>query len=135
MTTTGAVEEPAELLGGRYALGDVLGVGGTAVVYRAHDVRTEALAGVTTFVHGRYSDDMAPGTNADTLAEIIQLARDTGGSAHVEHLISTGGTFTMDASLATIQAAIDEVGALPLDADGFRGAVLLTAGRNGSPRS
>jgi dihydroorotase len=67
-----------------------------------------AEAGVTVFVHGRYSDDMPPGTNADTLAEILQLARDTGCSVHVEHIISTGGTFTMETSLATLQQAIDE---------------------------
>jgi hypothetical protein len=67
-----------------------------------------AEAGVTVFVHGRYSDDVAPGTNAETLAEILQLARDTGCSVHVEHLISTGGTFTMEASLATLQQAADE---------------------------
>jgi dihydroorotase len=65
-------------------------------------------AGVPVFVHGRYSDDVPPGTNADTLTEIIQLARDTGCAVHVEHLISTGGTFTMDTSLATIQSAVDE---------------------------
>ena len=34
-----------------------------------------------------------------------QLARDTGASVHVEHLISTGGTFTMAESLATLAAA------------------------------
>ena len=67
-----------------------------------------AETGVTVFVHGRFSDDVAPGTNADTLAEILQLARDTGCSVHVEHLISTGGTFTMEASLATLQQARDE---------------------------
>lgn len=67
-----------------------------------------AEAGVPVFVHGRYSDDQPPGTNADTLAEILQLARDTGCSVHVEHLVSTGGTFTMAASVATLQAAIDE---------------------------
>jgi N-acyl-D-aspartate/D-glutamate deacylase len=67
-----------------------------------------AEAGVPVFVHGRYSDDVEPGTNADTLAEILQLARDTGCSVHVEHLISTGGTFTMEASLATLQQAVDE---------------------------
>jgi N-acyl-D-aspartate/D-glutamate deacylase len=67
-----------------------------------------AEVGHTVFVHGRYSDDVAPGTNADTLAEILQLARDTGCSVHVQHLISTGGTFTMDASLATLQQAVDE---------------------------
>lgn len=64
-----------------------------------------AEAGVCTYVHGRYSDDQAPGTNEETLAEILQLARDTGSSVHVEHLISTGGTFTMEASLATLDAA------------------------------
>ena len=49
MTTTGSVEGPAALLGGRYALGDVLGVGGTAVVYRARDVRTQAPVAVKLF--------------------------------------------------------------------------------------
>src|SRR5690606_38136508 len=39
-----------------------------------------AEAGVTVFVHGRYSDDVEPGTNAETIAEILQLARDTGAS-------------------------------------------------------
>jgi N-acyl-D-aspartate/D-glutamate deacylase len=64
-----------------------------------------AETGVCTYVHGRYSDDQAPGTNDDTLREILQLSRDTGSSVHVEHLISTGGTFTMAASLATLDAA------------------------------
>ena len=67
-----------------------------------------AETGVPVFVHGRYSDDVEPGTNADTLAEILQLARDTGCAVHVEHLISTGGTFTMEASLATLEAALAE---------------------------
>lgn len=65
-----------------------------------------AETGVALYVHGRYSDDQPPGTNADTLAEIIQLAQDTGASVHIEHLISTGGTFTMATSLATIEQAI-----------------------------
>lgn len=69
-----------------------------------------AEVGVTTYVHGRYSDDQEPGTNADTLQEILQLARDTGSSVHVEHLISTGGTFTMAESLATLEAAIADEG-------------------------
>lgn len=69
-----------------------------------------AEVGVPVFVHGRYSDDVEPGTNADTLAEILQLARDTGASVHVEHIISTGGTFTMEQSLATLQAAVDDEG-------------------------
>lgn len=64
-----------------------------------------AEAGVPVFVHGRYSDNTPPGTNADTLHEILQLARDTGCGVHVEHLVSTGGTFSMEASLATLEQA------------------------------
>ena len=47
-----------------------------------------AEVGVPVFVHGRYSDDVEPGTNADTLAEILQLARDTGcsGARRAPHL-------------------------------------------------
>ncbi|MGH9138709.1 MAG: amidohydrolase family protein [Acidimicrobiales bacterium] len=67
-----------------------------------------AEAGVPVFVHGRYSDNEQPGTNADTLNEILQLARDTGVAVHVEHIVSTGGTFTMDESLDTLQRAIDD---------------------------
>lgn len=64
-----------------------------------------AAAGVGVYVHGRYSDATPPGTNADTLAEILGLARATGAPVHVEHLPSTGGTFTMEESLATLAAA------------------------------
>jgi N-acyl-D-aspartate/D-glutamate deacylase len=67
-----------------------------------------AEAGVSVYVHGRYSDNTAPGTNAETLDEILRLARDTGCGVHVEHLISTGGTFSMAESLATLSAAADE---------------------------
>lgn len=67
--------------------------------------RAAAEGGVAVFVHGRYSDDTPPGTNADTLQEILQLARDTGCGVHVEHLVSTGGTFSMARSLDTLTAA------------------------------
>jgi N-acyl-D-aspartate/D-glutamate deacylase len=67
-----------------------------------------AESGVSVYVHGRYSDNTAPGTNAETLEEILRLARDTGCGIHVEHLISTGGTFSMEESLATLDAAIAE---------------------------
>jgi dihydroorotase len=67
-----------------------------------------ASAGVPTYVHGRYSDNSPPGTNADTLQEILQLARDTGTSVHVQHIVSTGGTFSMEASLATLEQAVAE---------------------------
>ena len=53
--------------------------------------------------HARYSDDVAPGTNAEALAEVLQVARETGVRVHVEHIISTGGTYTMAASLATLE--------------------------------
>jgi dihydroorotase len=62
-------------------------------------------AGVTLYAHGRYSDDTPPGTNADTLSELLGIARRTGTSLHVEHITSTGGTFTMAASLQTLAEA------------------------------
>lgn len=67
-----------------------------------------AQAGVPLFFHGRYSDVEAPGTNADTLEEIIGTARRTGAAVHVEHIISTGGTFSMETSLAALDAAAAE---------------------------
>lgn len=70
-----------------------------AEVAKAHDVPC-------TF-HGRYSDDVAPGTNVETLDEILRVAQETGARVHVEHIVSTGGTFTMQQSLATLQAARD----------------------------
>ena len=64
-----------------------------------------ARAGVPLFFHGRYSDVEPPGTNADTLDEILGTARRTGAAVHVEHIVSTGGTFSMEDSLATLDAA------------------------------
>ncbi|CAN5701189.1 amidohydrolase family protein [soil metagenome] len=57
------------------------------------------------FFHGRYSDDDPPGTNADTLAEILAVATETGVGVHVDHITSTGGTFSMERSLATLERA------------------------------
>ena len=57
---------------------------------------------VPCFVHGRYS---AYGTNARTLDEIVAVAEETGARVHVEHIISTGGTFAMAESLARLDAA------------------------------
>lgn len=67
--------------------------------------RAAAELGQVCFFHARYSDPVPPGTNAEALAEVIEVARQTGASVHVNHLTSTGGTFTMDASLATLEAA------------------------------
>jgi imidazolonepropionase-like amidohydrolase len=68
-----------------------------AEVAKAHDVPA-------TF-HARYSDDVPPGTNAEALAEVLRVADETGARVHVEHIISTGGTYTMKQSLATLEAA------------------------------
>jgi hypothetical protein len=68
-----------------------------AEVAKHHDVPA-------TF-HARYSDDVPPGTNADAIAEVIGVARVTGARVHVEHIISTGGTYTMKQSLATLEQA------------------------------
>jgi N-acyl-D-aspartate/D-glutamate deacylase len=68
-----------------------------AEVAKDHDVPA-------TF-HARYSDDVAPGTNAEALEEVLRVARDTGVRVHVEHIISTGGTYTMRQSLDTLEEA------------------------------
>lgn len=60
--------------------------------------------------HGRYSDMAPPGTNVDTLREILDTARATGCAVHVEHIISTGGTFSMAESLATLSKAQKDEG-------------------------
>ncbi len=61
--------------------------------------------GVPATFHARYSDDVAPGTNAEAIAEVLRVAQETGARVHVEHIISTGGTYTMSQSLATLEAA------------------------------
>jgi N-acyl-D-aspartate/D-glutamate deacylase len=55
--------------------------------------------------HARFSDDVSPGTNAEALEEVLLIARETGARVHVEHIISTGGTYTMRQSLATLERA------------------------------
>jgi dihydroorotase len=61
--------------------------------------------GVPVFFHARYSDMEEPGTNLDGLNEIIGLARETGAAVHIEHLTSTGGTFSMAQSLQLLEEA------------------------------
>ena len=68
-----------------------------AEVAKDHDVPA-------TF-HARYSDDVAPGTNAEALEEVLRVARDTGVHVHVEHIISTGGTYTMGSRSTTLEKA------------------------------
>jgi N-acyl-D-aspartate/D-glutamate deacylase len=73
-----------------------------AEVAVAHDV--------PCFFHGRYSDMTPPGTNVETLDEILRVARETKAAVHVEHIISTGGTFSMAQSLETLTRAQEDEG-------------------------
>lgn len=77
-------------------------------------VEIEALAqvavarGHSLFFHVRFSDPDAPGTSFEAIDEVLQLARRTGASVHIEHLPSTGGTFVMAETLAMLEAARGE---------------------------
>ncbi|MBT8241106.1 MAG: amidohydrolase family protein, partial [Acidimicrobiia bacterium] len=57
------------------------------------------------FFHARHSDNEEPGTNAEAIAEILDVARATGLGVHVSHITSTGGTFTMGKTLETLDQA------------------------------
>ncbi|MFS8571048.1 MAG: amidohydrolase family protein [Thermaerobacter sp.] len=61
--------------------------------------------GAPAFFHLRYSDMEEPGTNFDALREVIDLARETGARFHIDHINSTGGTFSMAESLRMIEEA------------------------------
>jgi N-acyl-D-aspartate/D-glutamate deacylase len=58
--------------------------------------------------HLRYSDMEEPGTNFDALNEVIGYARATGAAVHIDHINSTGGTFSMKESLELLNKARDE---------------------------
>jgi N-acyl-D-aspartate/D-glutamate deacylase len=60
---------------------------------------------VPVFFHVRYSDMEAPGTNIDALHEVLAYARETGAAIHIDHINSTGGTFSMARSLAILDSA------------------------------
>ena len=64
--------------------------------------------GVPLCVHARFSDNLAPGLQADATSELVAVARETGCHVHIEHLNSTGGTGRMAEALDEIQAATDE---------------------------
>ncbi len=71
-------------------------------------IRLGALAGPqngTLFFHVRHSDPDPPGTNAEAIAEVLEIAKATGRSVHISHITSTGGTFTMAETLATVNTA------------------------------
>lgn len=60
---------------------------------------------VPVYFHGRYSDMEEPGTNIDTMNEIIGYARASGAAVHIDHINSTGGTFSMKQSLDMVDKA------------------------------
>lgn len=64
--------------------------------------RVAAERNMPLFFHVRYSD---ADRNDEALAEVLDIARQTGAAVHVEHIASTGGTFTMRQSLDTLAAA------------------------------
>jgi N-acyl-D-aspartate/D-glutamate deacylase len=89
-------------LGLSFALEYFPGVGSDEIVPA---MAIAARHGVPVFFHARYSDMEVPGTNFDGLREIISYARLTHASVHVDHINSTGGTFSMPASLALLDSA------------------------------
>ncbi|WP_238162351.1 amidohydrolase family protein [Cohnella sp. AR92] len=60
---------------------------------------------VPVYFHARYSDMEEPGTNIEAIQELIDYAKQTGASVHVDHINSTGGTFSMKQSLAMLEEA------------------------------
>jgi dihydroorotase len=60
---------------------------------------------VPVFFHARYSDMEPPGTNLEAIEELIAYADSTGAAVHIDHINSTGGTFSMPQSIERIEAA------------------------------
>ena len=60
---------------------------------------------VPVYFHARYSDMEEPGTNIEAIQELIDYAEQTGAAVHVDHINSTGGTFSMKQSLAMLEEA------------------------------
>ncbi|HEX9709335.1 MAG TPA: amidohydrolase family protein, partial [Candidatus Thermoplasmatota archaeon] len=62
--------------------------------------------GAPAFFHVRYSTVYGGGgTNQEALEEVVGYARRSGVPIHIDHIHSTGGTFSMAASLAYLAAA------------------------------
>jgi hypothetical protein len=64
-----------------------------------------ATHGVPLCLHLRYSENLAPGTQEEAVAEAIAVASRTGCAVHVEHINSTGGTGRMREALAQLEVA------------------------------
>jgi N-acyl-D-aspartate/D-glutamate deacylase len=63
---------------------------------------------VPVYFHARYSDMEEPGTNIEAINELIGYARASGAAVHIDHINSTGGTFSMTQSLQMVTDAIAE---------------------------
>ncbi|TVX99945.1 amidohydrolase family protein [Cohnella terricola] len=63
---------------------------------------------VPVYFHARYSAMEGPGTNIDALNELLGYARASGAAVHIDHINSTGGTFSMQQSLKMVSDAIEE---------------------------
>ncbi|MFH1074515.1 MAG: amidohydrolase family protein [Candidatus Firestonebacteria bacterium] len=64
--------------------------------------------GALCTAHLRYSTMYEKKTNIDAIFEAIDIARKTGVSFQINHINSTGGTFSMNTSLELIKKANDE---------------------------
>lgn len=60
---------------------------------------------VPVYFHGRYSDAEAPGTELEGTQELINYGEKTGAAVHIDHINSTGGTFSMQEALSLIEQA------------------------------
>ncbi|MFP4017060.1 MAG: amidohydrolase family protein [Halanaerobiales bacterium] len=64
---------------------------------------------VPVFFHVRYSTMYGDGgNNLDALNEVVNYARETGAAIHIDHINSTGGTFSMEESLNILREAREE---------------------------
>ncbi|WP_280769535.1 amidohydrolase family protein [Salipaludibacillus daqingensis] len=63
---------------------------------------------LVSFFHVRYSTMFAEKTNIDALEEVIGYARDLDAPVQVQHINSTGGTFSMEQSIGMIDDAREE---------------------------
>jgi hypothetical protein len=63
---------------------------------------------VPVYFHARYSDMEEPGTNIDAINELLGYARASGAAVHIDHINSTGGTFSMTQSLKMVADGIAE---------------------------
>lgn len=78
---------------------------GTSTAEIVAMARLSARYNVPLSVHVRFADMEPPGTNLDALREVLDAARATGAVVDINHITSTGGTFSMDESLAMLEAA------------------------------